>query len=59
MTGVFRLLLIRRTAVELLVRQQSIAAARLNDVLRFLLATNNIEVAAVGDGLSARVNCRG
>ena len=39
------------TAVELQVRQQSIGAAKLNDVLRFLLAGNNIEVAAVGDGL--------
>lgn len=39
------------TTVELQVRQQSIAAARLNDVLRFLLAGNNIEVVAVGDGL--------
>jgi wobble nucleotide-excising tRNase len=39
------------TAVELHVRQQSIGAAKLNDVLRFLLAGNNIEVAAVGDGL--------
>lgn len=39
------------TAVELQVRQQSIGAAMLNDVLRFLLAGNNIEVAAVGDGL--------
>jgi wobble nucleotide-excising tRNase len=38
------------TAVELQVRQQSIGAAKLNDVLRFLLAGNNIEVAAVGDG---------
>jgi wobble nucleotide-excising tRNase len=37
-------------AVELQVRQQSIGAAKLNDVLRFLLAGNNIEVAAVGDG---------
>jgi wobble nucleotide-excising tRNase len=38
------------TAVELQVRQQSIGAAKLNNVLRFLLAGNNIEVAAVGDG---------
>jgi len=42
---------VRITAIELQVRQQSIAAARLNDVLRFLLAGNNIDVAAVGDGL--------
>jgi len=39
------------TAVELQVRQQSIGAAKLNDVLRFLLAGNNIDVTAVGDGL--------
>jgi wobble nucleotide-excising tRNase len=39
------------TAVELQVRQQSIGAAKLNEILRFLLAGNNIEVAAVGDGL--------
>ena len=39
------------TAVEQQVRQQSIGAKKLNDVLRFLLAGNNIEVAAVGDGL--------
>ncbi len=39
------------TAIELQVRQQSIGAAKLNDVLHFLLTGNNIEVAAVGDGL--------
>jgi wobble nucleotide-excising tRNase len=38
-------------AVELQVRQQSIGAARLNDLLCFLLTGSSIEVAAVGDGL--------
>ncbi len=49
--GVLSRVAARITAVELQVRQQSIGAAKLNDVLRFLLAGNNIEVAAVGDGL--------
>jgi wobble nucleotide-excising tRNase len=50
-TGVLGLVASQITAVELQVRQQSIGAAKLNDVLRFLLSGNNIEVAAVGDGL--------
>ena len=50
-TGVLGRVAAQITTVELQVRQQSIGAAKLNDVLRFLLAGNNIEVAAVGDGL--------
>jgi wobble nucleotide-excising tRNase len=50
-TGVLGRVAAQIIAVELQVRQQSIGAAKLNDVLRFLLAGNNIEVAAVGDGL--------
>lgn len=50
-TGVLGRVATNITTVELQVRQQSIGAAKLNDVLRFLLAGNNIEVAAVGDGL--------
>ncbi len=38
-------------AIEQEIRGQSIGATKLNDVLRFLLGGNNIEVAAVGDGL--------
>lgn len=37
--------------VEIQVSQQSIAATRLNELLRFLLAGNNIEVTSAGDGL--------
>lgn len=37
-------------AIELQVRQQSIGAPRLNDLLCFLLTGNSIEVSAVGDG---------
>jgi wobble nucleotide-excising tRNase len=50
-TGVLGRVAAQITAVEFQVRQQSIGAAKLNDVLRFLLAGNTIEVAAVGDGL--------
>lgn len=50
-TGVLGRVAAQITTVELQVRQQSIGAAKLNDVLRFLLAGNNIEVGAVGDGL--------
>lgn len=38
-------------AIELQVRQQSIGAANLNDMLCFLLAESGIGVVAVGDGL--------
>ncbi|KAA6232943.1 AAA family ATPase [Chlorobium phaeovibrioides] len=50
-TGVLGRVNVQITALELQVRQQSIGASNLNDVLRYLLAGNNIEVAAVGDGL--------
>jgi wobble nucleotide-excising tRNase len=50
-SGVLSRVMNQIEAVELQVRQQSIGAAKLNDVLRFLLAGNNIEVAVVGDGL--------
>ncbi len=50
-TGLLVRLVAQITGVELQVRQQSIGAVKLNDVLRFLLAGNNIEVASVGDGL--------
>ena len=50
-TGVLSRVATQITNIELQVRQQSIGAAKLNDVLHFILTGNNIEVAAVGDGL--------
>ena len=39
------------SALELQVRQQSIGAAKLNEMLRYLLTGGNIEVVAVGDSM--------
>lgn len=50
-TGVLGRVAAQITTVQLQIRQQSIGAAKLNDVLRFLLAGNNIEVTPIGDVL--------
>ena len=50
-TQVLQLIAAEISALEIQVRQQSIGAAKLNEILRYLLTGGNIEVAAVGDSL--------